>query len=514
MMRLKKKIGCSRSNLFVALSCLLISFRLFSQDSIVIGDEFKLNHSRTYFEGIAGKAKNQLIGVSVQYNKTKVNTLNIEEFNWNNLSKTGSYPIEFPNNKSFEITPEQIVLIGERKCIIALHHYKKKPIKVLALYEVVEDQLNEDYLLLDSLNNVGEDELEFYKITQNKDETKLIVVTNKLSSKRNAQRIEIKVINSDLMVEKFIEKDLPDIKKRMHFFDLAYTNDRLFLLSKNAISKGREISERVLKNNTFNLWCIGLSNDVIKQIELKLRDKWIVDLRVKPDRLNGCVIGGLYSQNSEYELDGTIAVEVDSSFNVSSHYLNEFATKSVGHFDREDQGLRQIRNLIFRDIKVISQGNYAFVMEEYFKDVEQYYDPQTETTALTDVFHYGSALVVWNNKTQWNEYVVEKNQISTNDGGIYSSFVSAVSKDNRLMLYYNDNDKNVQDSKDVKVARTGSFFIKTIAVSLNFEGQMNKSVLHKDLGLKLVPKNGFQLANNDVYLIFELNKRNQIARIK
>jgi hypothetical protein len=115
-----------------------------------------------------------------------------------------------------------------------------------------------------------------------------------------------------------------------------------------------------------------------------------------------------------------------------------------------------------------------------------------------------------------NETPIKKHQSSSNDGGIYSSFLPMIIKDS-LFLYYNDHSKNTDRDElfEPKTARTASFFVEPMIYKYTKNGFHSGNKINQDVSISLIPKNSFQtFLGKPGYLLFEQNKRNLIIRIE
>ena len=87
--------------------------------------------------------------------------------------------------------------------------------------------------------------------------------------------------------------------------------------------------------------------------------------------------------------------------------------------------------------------------------------------------------------------VIDKYQVSTNDGGYYSSFFSVVDG-NEISIIYNDRESNSVDTDGMTKQQKKKLKRKTVGVRvlIDSEGQTSKEKLFEfeEGGLRLVPK--------------------------
>ena len=166
---------------FLVIYSILFLGNLLSQVQTV-GVEFKFSKNRTYFEGIVGKSNNDLVGVSVQYNKSKTNQLYINKFNYKTLDLSATYPITLPKSKKFELVPNQLFLVDGQLYLICFKPYKKLASKVICAYNVSSDGALGSYHRLDSIAHIGTEDKDLYHLIQDKGEKKIVFFTNKFNT--------------------------------------------------------------------------------------------------------------------------------------------------------------------------------------------------------------------------------------------------------------------------------------------------------------------------------------------
>lgn len=162
------------------------------------------------------------------------------------------------------------------------------------------------------------------------------------------------------------------------------------------------------------------------------------------------------------------------------------------------KGDPQLYNYIMREAQFLDDGSIVGTMEQYYVQVSSV--PSTQTGQTNNVYHYyyndiisykvnAEGEFVWVNKT--NKY-----QVSTNDGGPYSSYESFVDK-GKLYFIFNDHASNYDSygdfiDPDRIFAATYSKrrnVVALVCIDLNTGEQTRKSFFERsEVGALVVPK--------------------------
>ena len=155
-------------------------------------------------------------------------------------------------------------------------------------------------------------------------------------------------------------------------------------------------------------------------------------------------------------------------------------------------------NYRMRQLEVLSDGSVIGSMEQYYVVVSTYRDPRTGATTTTYTYYYNDIITFrvgedggfdWLNK-------IQKFQVSTNDGGYFSSYERFLS-DGKLYFIFNDNASNYDESgefiDDEKVSSSRVSKRKNVVamVAIDLEsGDLTRESFftRSDLGAVAVPK--------------------------
>jgi hypothetical protein len=123
-----------------------------------------------------------------------------------------------------------------------------------------------------------------------------------------------------------------------------------------------------------------------------------------------------------------------------------FNEKSSLRSRRKRNREQELYNYKIRDIFTLNDGSLVGSIEQYYIFERSSYDSRTGLTSTIYYYYYDDiiAFKIANNKTfEWQKKI-NKSQISTNDGGPFSSY-SSFTDGSKLYFIFNDNLKNYNE---------------------------------------------------------------------
>ena len=238
-------------------------------------------------------------------------------------------------------------------------------------------------------------------------------------------------------------------------------------------------TEKRIKNpgeSFYKLISYNLKNDVVTQNEIKLENRFLTDVAINADNLNRkIVVSGFYSDKTAYTTSGVFyySLSEDSLLQtpvVTSSFSRDFLRKLVKEGRSKDNEL--VNYSIDRSV-IRKDGGAAIVAESFNIATRSYWDYYLQTWVYHYYYHYGNIIafsinpdgtLLWSNS-------IQKDQNSTDDGGYYSSYFSAIIEGKILSIY----NKYIADNSSVlmtTISGVGEQQTKTL-----FEESMNASVI-------------------------------------
>lgn len=256
-------------------------------------------------------------------------------------------------------------------------------------------------------------------------------------------------------------------------YELPYEADKV-AISNNYISNTGDyfIAAKVYKPNEskkifksrLNLDKIVLMHVTPKGVEeydLELKGgKYISDLTFSSDDKRIMTFTGLYGEKSYNGIKGVFFFQLD--FNKKQRkneawqeFGKDFITdgwsdrakKKAEKAEKKGKGEPELYEYDIRNMQTLKDGSMVGMLEQYFVRVVQTYNAQTKTYTTTYYYYYNDVIVYKINKDGGFDWIkkIKKHQVSTNDGGYFSS-VANFHTDDKLIILFNDNLKNYSEN--------------------------------------------------------------------
>ncbi len=357
-----------------------------------------------------------------------------------------------------------------------------------------------------------------YKLSFNR---KQLVIVDFAAYKRKEQdEFGAQVFDKDMNL--LWRKDMK-VPYQDHLFDIeGYEVDNqgnFYLLA--VVYEGRAVKKRGGKANyEYSIWSYTDKGNNTKEYKMGLGDSFITDMTFRVSNTGEIVCAGFYSPKSTYRISGTFyqkinpqttEVELQTNKAFDTQFLAEFMSDKKAE---KGKGLYRfdLDNMILR-----SDGG-AILMAEQF-----YIDERTTTSRVgyrnetqTDYYYYYNDIIVVNiaptGETEWATKV-PKYQVTSNDGGHFSSY-SYMLKGSNIHLIYNDNPKNLFPSNGSQ--RTYSFNGKKSVVTLatlSADGHLKRSLLFSNRDERIItrPKACEQMSIDQMVVCGEWGRRAKVG---
>ena len=334
------------------------------------------------------------------------------------------------------------------------------------------------------------------------DESKMAFALRSISKGKQEQLYNVVIFDTALSVLGKKEIEIP-IKPRLFGpVNSLLTNDGNFFLL------GIEfLTEKRVKNpgeSFYKLVSYNLKNDRIALNEIRLEDKFLTDVAISADDLNhNVVVTGFYSLMTTYTTAGVFyySVNEDSlaqSRVVTSTFSADFLRKLTP--DRRGRGNELVNYSIIRNA-VRKDGGAAIVAESYSVSTRSYWDYYLRTWVYHYDYTFGNIITLSVNpdgSLLWNNVTV-KEQVSTDDGGYYSSFYSAIINGKILSIY------NKYISRETSVLLT----------SISGNGQQDtRTIFQESENVTVVPHSSRQVAEDAILMPVERGRESFIIRLE
>ncbi|HEY8400301.1 MAG TPA: hypothetical protein VIK89_03510 [Cytophagaceae bacterium] len=370
-----------------------------------------------------------------------------------------------------------------------------------------------------------------YWFTTSKDTSKILCIKNLPNDKDEPESFGIKVFDSkmQLLWEKSVE--LPYAEKLFDISKYIMSNEgHVYILGRLYEGKAKETRKGKV-NYQYKIFAYNRDKSE-KEITVSLGDKYITDLQMGISDAGEFICSGFYSNMGTHSIDGTYFLKIDPKNNkVLSRHAKEFPTDFLTQYVTEKEAKKiekqeqkgkdfELYEYDLDELIVREDGGAYLIGEQYYvRVVTTTYSTGNGgySTRTTYYYNYHDIIVISFNRDgsiEWCEKV-PKRQVSTNDGGFYSSYVRALYND-RLYFIFNDHIDNLQSWSTGKLKNytAGQNGVVTL-VSLTREGKQNRTMLYKakDIETITVPKVCEQISKNELIIYGQKKKTHQFSRV-
>ncbi len=359
-----------------------------------------------------------------------------------------------------------------------------------------------------------------YEISRNK--MTLAIIASVHDDKDAQEQFKVTVFNGTMT--KLWQKEIT-----LPYESVLFEKEKLFLDNNgNIYLSGRVYKEKAKerKNGMANYSYVILAyrdlGETQKEYPISLKGEFITDLGFNMTDDDKLAAAGFYSTQGTYSIKGICftlinaasgAVIKQGSQSFDASFLEIFSKQQL---DKQDQELYRYS---LDEIIIRSDGGALLLAEQFYVREEltttRYPDGRTSTTT-TYYYYYNDVMAINVNPDMTIEWAtkIPKRQVTSNDGGYYSSYASAVSGD-KIYLLFNDHPDNLTVTDPSRLAKySGVKNSVATLVTISSDGKWKKSLLfsNKIQGEILRPKICEQVSVNHFFLYGEKGKNYIVGR--
>ncbi len=305
--------------------------------------------------------------------------------------------------------------------------------------------------------------------------------------------------------------------ERFRIVQTKLSNDGLVYMAGNEYTI-EDDNEGVLKRKKtvygdLKILILDLSNADIEVLEVSFDDRKIESFTFKLNtdgsmivsglisQDNGGVSGGFYAKyNASLDQESLNFVDFEADF-ITQDWSERSKERLEKKNEKEDKKGKEntkpnFYNYEIRELIVKPDGTTTLLAEQFYIRVvtTTTSTPNGGTTTTTTYYYYYNDIIALNfdenGELVWRT-VIDKYQMSVNDGGYYSSFFTIL-QGNDINIIYNDRESNMVDTEGMSVAEKKKLRRNVIGkrVLLSEEGTLasEKIFEFEEGGLNLVPK--------------------------
>lgn len=379
-------------------------------------------------------------------------------------------------------------------------------------------------------NNLGNFRYEF-----SEDQTKLLIYHDLPFERTENEQVGFSVFDEDLKELWSKEYAIPVEDQLFEVRDYEITNDGdVYLLGKEYEEKAKN-KRKGKPNFTYLILGANGKSDDLKNYRVEISGKFLTDMQIAVAPNQDIVCGGFYSDEGTTSIKGSYFLRIDASTKeIKSKSFNDFGIDFITQnlTERKEKKVKkkadkgkdvELYEYDLDDIILDEQGNATLIGEQYFIRTRTYNTTNangTTTTRTVYVYHYNDIIVIKadaKGNVQWTEKI-PKRQITTNDGGFFSSYVVS-NVDDKLYFIFNDNPKNLMETPQGKIYNFNkSKESLVVLVQMDKNGKQVKEPLFSSKDSKILtrPKVCTHLTKDQRYLLLfgQYKKTHRFARLK
>jgi len=489
----------------------------FSQvENVVYGKEY-VNNKKEGFNGFIGENNLALFGVDYINSGQKKYDLIINKYYKADLSLIESKNIYSNPIDGFTSLPVEIFYENEQFYLFSKFINKKDNKTFVGLSILNENIEPISFEIIDTIEQNSQTKI---NINQSEDKQSFSLIQTHLHKVANRQVLEIKTF--DLSGHLIWDKDLLSTNSVHQLFveKVIYTGNNVFILCNYGINVNQLNSTPTVLSNKYTLWVYNKDLNFMKEIDLRLKLKWINGVSIARNFNKELIISGFVNSSRNFGIDAAFNVILNQKYEVNSVNYYPFKKSDFNKFisGKTLEKSNYLPNFYLKKLMVMNDGSFYLLGENYHKYIERNYDPRTNITTTTEHFIYGNIMVCYFDNTAKLKWIdnVPKSQNSINDFGVFSSF-TWINLNDKLALFYNDSEKNI----DIPI--TDYFNQKEL---FNYRRNMHTYVLIDEKGIKkrgklnsdktgyiLYSKRSRPINNHSMYLFSDFGRRSKIISV-
>jgi len=270
-----------------------------------------------------------------------------------------------------------------------------------------------------------------------------------------------KIFNRDMELINEGEYKLPFPPELSQIHEHLISNSGDYFICLSEFEKSERKTLFAAKKDYKALHIYRLNDDLgLQDFTLDLDGRPVVALAMSSSDDNIFTLTGIYSNNDQSGVAGVFyqKLNLDTEEVVQEGFQKfeeEFITqgwsdRSLRRAERrkkQGKGDPELFSYTMRDVTFLEDGSIIGTMEQYYVQVRTNSDGRSDQSSNMYYYYYNDIIVYKIDTTGTFSWVkkIEKDQVSINDGGPYSSFESFVDK-GKVYFIFNDNLQNYDGS--------------------------------------------------------------------
>ena len=485
----------------------------FSQiNNTVESPDFTRSKSES-FNGFIGETDLAIFTIDYIYSSKKKKELIARKFFKSDLVLMQETNIFKSPLDGYYSEPYEVYFINDKLYLFSIFTHIKEQTTTLGLFIFSESLKLQQFEIVDSIANVNQTNI---IIKPSHDKKALIIVQSHPHSNTRKQVVDLNCLN--LSGQSVWKKELISFNtvSKINIESIEFpTNKEIYILCNYGFNTVNSQNNQVkLLTNKYTLWVYNHSLNFLKEVDLKLKLKWIngVDIKLKPN--GNLIVAGYVNSTRDFAIDAFFNIELNKKYEVINNNYYKFSKEEVQLFLLKGSKKKQLNNYYLRELIILNDGSFYLLGEHFDTYLDRVFDPRTNTTRTVEHFNYDYIISAYFDSLGHCSWIkrIPKIQNSTNDGGYYSSF-SVFSKESEVYLVYNDHEKNIDYISDDLEYLKAMFNNKHSAitqVTIQTNGNIKKQHLSPKSRYYLYAKKSKSINTETMYLLLESGRKAKI----
>lgn len=360
----------------------------------------------------------------------------------------------------------------------------------------------------------------FFSTSLSKDESKLLVYYKLYTSKYDTETFHLLVLDNNLSKIWDKEINLPYNEKLFIVQDFVVDNDaNVHIVGKLFEDKLRE-EKKGEPNYQFNVMSYRNNGSDFQNYTIDIPGIFITDIMIAINSEDDIICGGYFSEERTSSIKGSYFLKINNETKkIENREFQEFSIDFLTEdmSEREEEKIKnkaakgkdvELARYQLNEILLREDGGAILVGEQHYITTTTRTDANGMTYTTTN-YHYNHIIVSnisTDGKIEWSRKI-PKVQISSNDGGYYSSYALAA-VDDEMHFIFNENPKNMSRAKGERIKNVIPKKAVVAIATLDISGLIKKKELYS-LGSTdciIIPTVSSQISKNELVL-FGVNKK-------
>ncbi len=463
-----------------------------------------------------------------------VNKIFVEHYSSKNRKLLKSKQVDLRYKKKERVFEDVILLGGKLQLLTSFHNEAKKK-NYLFAQSISTKSLSpsKDLKKIGEIETINAFKEGSFDLHISRDSSKILIMNQLPYQRTQPERFAMQVFDNDFnsiwsrnIVLPYNDQQFEIEEYRVDGAGNVYLLGLLYL-------NGIREEKRGKPNYQYLILSYPADGSKSKEYKIKLDEKFITDLTFRISKEGLLVCSGFYSEQGAYSIKGTYFFQLNPETrevrnqNLKAFSLNflvdDFSTgkqrriqkaNEKGTLKREPE----LQRYALDDLILRSDGGVVLIAEQYFVQERTNRDFYTNNSTTDFYYNYNDIIVVNirpNGEIEWASRI-PKRQVTTNDGGYYSSYAMSIVSD-KLYFVFNDNGRNYEEKRRVQGLYNfnGNRSIIAVAeISKNGEVKVEPLFENREADIITRPKVCKQTGKRKMIIYGERGRRYRFAQLE